>query len=237
MIPFLQIKSLSKAFGGVHAVQDVTFELKPGQVACIIGPNGAGKSTLLNMLCGVLPPSEGDILFEEVSIVGMKKAQFAKRGIARKFQIPSVFDKLTVIENLEISAAGPAASASKKPKLALSELLERIELGASRDRLAGELAHGQKQWLEIGMALATAPKLLLLDEPTAGMTPEETAKTARLIRSFAGELAVLAIEHDLQFVKDLNARTVAMHQGKIIAVGSFEQVASDPIVKEVYLGH
>ena len=237
MTTFLHIKSLGKAFGGVHAVQDVTFELKPGEVACIIGPNGAGKSTLLNMLCGVCPPSEGDILFEETSIVGMKKAQFAKRGIARKFQIPSVFDKLTVRENLELSATGPAALASKKRRLTLNELLERIELSASRDRLASELAHGQKQWLEIGMALATGPKLLLLDEPTAGMTPEETAKTARLIRSFAGELAVLAIEHDLQFVKDLDARTVAMHQGKIIAVGSFKEVAANPTVKEVYLGH
>lgn len=237
MTTLLQIKALGKTFGGIHAVQGVSFELNSGEVSCIIGPNGAGKSTLLNMLCGVLPPSEGEILFEGVSTVGMKKAQFAKRGIARKFQIPSVFDRLTVAENIELSATGPAALASKRPRLAFDELLERIELGACRGRLAGELAHGQKQWLEIGMALATAPKLLLLDEPTAGMTPEETAKTARLIRGLSGELAVLAIEHDIQFVRDLDARTVAMHQGKIIAVGSFEQVASDPTVKEVYLGH
>jgi ABC-type uncharacterized transport system ATPase subunit len=237
MSALLQVKRLSRAFGGVLAVHGVDLALAPGEVACIIGPNGAGKSTLLNMLCGVLQPSDGDILFEGASTLGLKKAQVAKRGIARKFQVPSVFETLTVAENLELASAGPAARASQRVRPDLGDLMERIELGAVCDRLAGELAHGQKQWLEIGMALATAPKLLLLDEPTAGMTPEETASTARLIRGLGGELAVLAIEHDIQFVRDLAARTIAMHQGKVVAEGPFEAVAADPVVREVYLGH
>lgn len=237
MNALLQIKGLQKAFGGVLAVDGVNLDLQAGEIACIIGPNGAGKSTLLNMLCGVIQPSKGDILFEGSSTAGLMKAQVAKRGIARKFQVPSVFETLTVFENLELAANGPAASTSRHTRFRLADLLEKIELTEVPQRLAGELAHGQKQWLEIGMALATAPKLLLLDEPTAGMTPEETANTARLIRSLGGDLTVLAIEHDLQFVRDLAARTIAMHQGKVIAEGSFEAVAADRLVKEVYLGH
>lgn len=237
MSTLLQVRGLTRAFGGVLAVDGVDLEIGAGEVACIIGPNGAGKSTLLNMLCGVLQPSQGDILFDGRSTVGLKKALVAKRGIARKFQVPSVFETLTVAENLEIAAAGPAARASQCVRPDLDELLGRVELRLVKDRLAGELAHGQKQWLEIGMALATAPKLLLLDEPTAGMTPEETANTARLIRGLGGDLAVLAIEHDIQFVRDLASRTIAMHHGKVIAEGAFESVAADQFVREVYLGH
>ena len=236
MSALLEVKALGRAFGGVMAVQAVDLKVAPGEVACIIGPNGAGKSTLLNMLCGVLAPSRGDIVFEGASILGLRKAQVAKRGIARKFQVPSVFETLTVAENLELAARGAAARASTRARMEPAELLRRIELEEVRDRLAGELAHGQKQWLEIGMALATGPKLLLLDEPTAGMTPDETASTARLVRSLAGELAVLAIEHDIQFVRDLAARTIAMHQGRVIAEGPFDEIAADPLVKEVYLG-
>lgn len=236
MSALLEVKALGRAFGGVMAVQAVDLKVAPGEVACIIGPNGAGKSTLLNMLCGVLAPSRGDIVFEGASILGLRKAQVARRGIARKFQVPSVFETLTVAENLELAARGAAARASTRARMEPAELLRRIELEEVRDRLAGELAHGQKQWLEIGMALATGPKLLLLDEPTAGMTPDETASTARLVRSLAGELAVLAIEHDIQFVRDLAARTIAMHQGRVIAEGPFDEIAADPLVKEVYLG-
>lgn len=236
MSALLEVKALGRAFGGVMAVQAVDLKVAPGEVACIIGPNGAGKSTLLNMLCGVLAPSRGDIVFEGASILGLRKAQVARRGIARKFQVPSVFETLTVAENLELAARGAAARASTRACMEPAELLRRIELEEVRDRLAGELAHGQKQWLEIGMALATGPKLLLLDEPTAGMTPDETASTARLVRSLAGELAVLAIEHDIQFVRDLAARTIAMHQGRVIAEGPFDDIAADPLVKEVYLG-
>ena len=236
MSALLEVKALGRAFGGVMAVQAVDLKVAPGEVACIIGPNGAGKSTLLNMLCGVLAPSRGDIVFEGASILGLRKAQVARRGIARKFQVPSVFETLTVAENLELAARGAAARASTRARMEPAELLRRIELEEVRDRLAGELAHGQKQWLEIGMALATGPKLLLLDEPTAGMTPDETASTARLVRSLAGELAVLAIEHDIQFVRDLASRTIAMHQGRVIAEGPFDDIAADPLVKEVYLG-
>jgi urea ABC transporter ATP-binding protein UrtD len=229
----LHIQALTKRFGGHTAVEDVSMELEHCQVHCIIGPNGAGKSTLLNMICGTLSPTSGRILFQGLDIVGLTKRKIAHLGIARKFQVPSVFESLTVRQNLDIAANGVPAKGHKE---SVDQILERIELVHAGSMLAGHLAHGQKQWLEIGMALAMAPQLLLLDEPTAGMTPDETAKTAALIRLLAGHVTVLAIEHDMAFVRALACETIVMHQGRVLARGSFESVAANETVCDVYLG-
>ena len=231
--PLLRIQGLSRRFGGLLAVDDVSIDLGHGEVHCIVGPNGAGKSTVLNMVCGTIAPSSGRILFEERDIVGLTKRRIAKLGIARKFQAPSVFGSLTVRENLEVAADGPAGAAKADE---VEDILSQIELAPVADKLASLLAHGQKQWLEVGMALATAPRLLLLDEPTAGLTPNETAQTAALVRQLRGKVTVLAIEHDMEFVRALACETIVMHQGRIIASGSFESIAANDVVRDVYLG-
>lgn len=229
----LAVKSVSKHFGGLKAISGVNIELERNNIYCIIGPNGAGKSTLLNMVCGTIAPSEGDILVNGQSLLPLTKSQIARLGIARKFQVPSVFGSLSVEQNMEVAARSPAA---KTPAKRLTELLQLVALESTRATLASHLAHGQKQWLEIGMALATSPSLLLLDEPTAGMSPEETAKTANLIKRLKGQVTVLAIEHDMAFVRALACETIVMHQGTVIASGPFDQIASNEMVRDVYLG-
>jgi urea ABC transporter ATP-binding protein UrtD len=231
--PLLRTQSLSRRFGGLLAVDDVSIDLARGEIHCIVGPNGAGKSTLLNMVCGTIAPSSGRILFEQRDIVGLTKRRIARLGIARKFQAPSVFGSLTVRQNLEVAADGPAGAGKVAD---IDDILRRIELTTVADKPASLLAHGQKQWLEVGMALATAPRLLLLDEPTAGMTTDETAKTAALVRLLRGEVTVLAIEHDMGFVRALACETIVMHQGRVIASGSFESIAANDVVRDVYLG-
>jgi len=230
--PLLRTRELFRRFGGHLAVDAVSLELMQGEVYCIIGPNGAGKTTLLNMLCGTLAPTSGAILFKGIDMVGRPRRDIARAGIARKFQVPTVFGSLTVRQNIELAANGPAA----RQPVGVDDILESVELGPVAHQNAGHLAHGKKQWLEIAMAMATSPLLLLLDEPTAGMTPDETAKTAALIRSLRGRVTVLAIEHDMSFVRALASETIAMHQGRVIASGAFETVAADDTVRAVYLG-
>jgi urea ABC transporter ATP-binding protein UrtD len=232
--PLLAGHDLHRHFGGISAVQGVSLEVEQGDLRCIIGPNGAGKSTLLNMLCGTLTPSSGSIELEGKSLVGLKLHEFVREGVSRKFQVPSVFETMTVRDNLEV--ARPGRYAGSRPVPDVDEVLELLGLAIHAEIRAGELAHGQKQWLEVGMALVTAPKLLLLDEPTAGMTAEETQRTAGLLQHLKGDLTIIAIEHDMRFVRALDCHTMVMHQGQVIAEGPFAAIEEDETVRDVYLG-
>lgn len=230
----LQTVKLTRRFGGLTAVSDVSLELGRGEIHCIIGPNGAGKSTLLNMVCGTIAPTSGRVLFQTHDLVGRSKHAIARLGIARKFQVPSVFQSLTVHENLEVARNGLLYRDEEDQEL--ERTLDLIDLTAKAKVEAGSLSHGQKQWLEIGMALMLRPKLLLLDEPTAGMTVDETIKTARLLLSLKGQLTILAIEHDMRFVRELGSHTTVMHQGCVIAAGAFGDIEANDTVRDVYLG-
>ena len=231
----LETCDLSRRFGGVVAVDHVSIRFGAGELHCIIGPNGAGKSTLLNMLCGTLRPSSGSIRYLGQELVGMPAHRFARRGIARKFQVPSIFATLSTWDNLGVAAAG-SGDDQRRSDDAIAAMLARLGLSELVDQPAGQLAHGQKQWLEIGMALVTNPKVLLLDEPTAGMTAEETNNTAKLLLDLRGRVSIVAIEHDMSFVRALSCHTIVMHQGRLIASGEFTEIERDDRVRDIYLG-
>jgi branched-chain amino acid transport system ATP-binding protein len=230
----LVARHINKRYGGIVAVDNVSLEIARLDVKCIIGANGAGKSTLFNIMCGASPADAGALEFEGRDITNLPLHQFARIGIARKFQIPSVFDSLTVADNLLVALPGRVGG--HRAAARVEEILSLIALPDRRDHLAGLLAHGHKQWLEIGMALMSSPKLLLLDEPTAGMTPEETQRTALLVKAVASRIAIVAIEHDMAFVRALGCDTYVMHQGAIIAEGAFADIARNNLVRDVYLG-
>ena len=227
-------KNLCKNFGGIVAVDNVSFSINPLEIKCIIGANGAGKTSLFNLLCGTLKANSGELVFNGSSILGLPLHQLSRIGIARKFQIPSVFNSLTVWQNLETAILGRKPQSEIQAQI--SGMLELVDLTSIREQLAGNLAHGQKQWLEIGMALMSNPKLLLLDEPTAGMTLDETQKTANLIHQLSERTSVIAIEHDMNFVRALGCHTYVMHQGAIIVEGEFSDIENNELVRDVYLG-
>lgn len=231
--PLLQTEALAKRFGGVMAVAGIDMSIATGELRCIIGPNGAGKSTLFNMVAGTLRPSAGRIRFAGREIAGLPVHAFARLGIARKFQVPSLFPSLSVAENLDVAARRRATDRADR----ISSMLARLALQDCAAVADGALAHGQKQWLEIGMALMADPLLLLLDEPTAGMTVEETERTAQLLRDLMGSrITIVVIEHDMRFVRALACSTTVMHQGRILAEGAFEAIERDEMVRDVYLG-
>jgi urea transport system ATP-binding protein len=241
----LEVRSLAKAFGGVQALAGVDLELAAGELRCIIGPNGCGKTTLFNVITGAFAPSSGRVRFGGVDITGLRPHQIARRGIARKFQVPGIYPSLTVSENLEVPAAAAAARRGPLGLLraparaaARDELLDRLGLSGLMTRPAGTLAHGQKQWLEIAMLLAGEARLLLLDEPTAGMTMAETAASADLLREVRqqSDVAVLVIEHDMSFVERLECPVVVMMRGAVVRAGSYGEIRRDPAVREAYLG-
>lgn len=229
-IPVLRLEGVKKRFGNFMAVQGVSETFAPGELICAIGPNGAGKSTLLNMICGTLPVSEGAIYLGDVVINGLAPERIAKLGIARKFQVPSVFESLSVFENL-VLAAGRRMNEGE-----IETLIDRIHLRSDHGTRGADLPHGRKQWLEIGMALAMKPKVLLLDEPTAGLSVDETHDTALFLKRLRGEVTVIVIEHDMAFVRELEARTIVLHHGAVIASGQFEEIENDETVRDVYLG-
>lgn len=230
----LVARNLKRRFGGLVAVQDISLELAPREIKCVIGPNGAGKSTFLNLICGTIRPTSGEVRFDGKNITGMPLHSIARLGVARKFQIPSVFERLSVYDNLEVAQRG--TKQVRTPDMSLAEILDLLALAPIAHTRAGDLAHGQKQWLEIGMAMATSPKLLLLDEPTAGMTVEESLKTAELLKAARDRFALIAIEHDMRFVRALDCQTVVLHQGTLIAEGPFDEIEQNPTVRDVYLG-
>jgi ABC-type uncharacterized transport system ATPase subunit len=229
----LEARNLYKSFGGVAAVRGVDLTVGHGELMCIIGPNGAGKSSLLNLLCGVMRMDSGEIRFEGRDISRLPIYKFPRIGIARKFQAPAVFTDLSVRENLRVS--GDAVGISYRED-EIDEHLERIGLLQEAEMPAGSLAHGKKQWLEFGLCFVIRPKLLLLDEPTAGMTAEETVSTAALLKSLRRDMAAVVIEHDMSFVRELSTRTCVMHQGEIVRDGAFNDIEGDSFVQEIYLG-
>jgi ABC-type uncharacterized transport system ATPase subunit len=231
--PLLQANDLQIHFGGLVVLRGVGFTLASGELCCIIGPNGAGKSTLFNILAGTLQPAQGAIRFEGHNLIGLAIHRFARLGVVRKFQVPSLFENLTVHDNLQVAGRGlDAAHRAAR----IEELLNMLGLVERASLVAGELAHGHKQWLEIGMALMVGPKLLLLDEPTAGMTAEETRATADLLLGLRGRIAIIVIEHDMRFVRAVDSRTMVLHQGRIIADGAFGEIERNSTVRDIYLG-
>jgi ABC-type uncharacterized transport system ATPase subunit len=231
----LRLDGVTRRFGGMRALDGVDLKVGAGELLCVIGPNGCGKTTLFNVVTSQLPPSTGTVRFDGRSIVGLTPHAIARAGIARKFQVPSVFEDLTVAENLGVACFGTAPGV-RGPDLA--GVLDRVKLQGRADTLAGSLSHGQRQWLEIGLLLAQAPRLMLLDEPTAGMTAAETLSTAALVRNLADAhgTAVVVVEHDMRFVQALDARVVVMLAGRIVADGPFDVVRRLPAVRDAYLG-
>lgn len=239
--PILEIDRLSQQFGGLKAVDDVSMSLAPGELRCIIGPNGAGKSTLFNLISGAMRPTSGSIQFQGRDITGLPVHRVAKLGIGRKFQVPSIFETLTVRENLGVAALDKRLAPidlfrRARHGRAVDDTLARVNLGDRAGVAAGALAHGEKQWLEIGMALMTDPLLLLLDEPTAGMTGDETHQTASLVRALTDRLTILVIEHDMQFVRDIASRITVLHRGAVLREGTLAEIEGDEGVRDVYLG-
>jgi ABC-type branched-subunit amino acid transport system ATPase component len=223
----LRLERLVKTFGGVTAADNISLGLESGEMLAIIGPNGCGKTTLFNLITGYLQPESGRVVFEGRDIARLALYQVARLGIVRKFQVPSLFAGLTVEENLRIAGAAEP-----------SDLLSRFDLGAVRSQNAGTLAHGQKQWLELAMTLAARPRLLLLDEPAAGLTAAERGKTVELVKGLRKDfgLGIMLIEHDMRFVEALECPVSVMDMGRIIAAGTFAEVRRDPRVREAYLG-
>jgi urea ABC transporter ATP-binding protein UrtD len=237
MAELLRTEGLSKRFRGLIANDNIDFSLEAGEIRCLIGPNGAGKTTFISMISGHLPPSGGGIWFKGQDVTPLPVYRRAQMGIARKFQTPSVFDHLTVYGNLELAALGRSASVQRR-KARIEEVLELTRLKGARAAAAAALSHGQRQWLEIGMLLANRAELLLLDEPTAGMTSEETRATGELIRTLATihHLSVIIIEHDINFIRGLKVPVTVLHLGRVLLQGSFDEVSENDQVRNVYLG-
>ncbi len=231
----LETRGLSMHFGGVVAVDRVDFTLRENELRCLIGPNGAGKSTFFKCLTGQLRPSEGEIVIRDFHAAGRQSHQIAGLGIGIKTQVPNVFDGLTVEENIWLSARRwhPAT----RSRVLTQETLERLRLVDIRTDLVGRLAHGQRQWVELGMVIAAEPWLVLLDEPTAGMTLDEVAWTAELIGEINKQATMIVVEHDMQFIRMIADIVTVFHQGSILIEDNMDAVASDARVREVYLGH
>lgn len=231
----LETKDLTKDFGGLRAVDEVTFRLRTGSIHCLIGPNGAGKSTFFKLLVGQLKPTRGQIFYQGGDITEFEPYERANLGMSLKFQRVRVYPKLSVKANIRLPAQRHVRGSELKSRI--DELLALADLDEHRHQPAGELAHGQQQWLEIAMAMAIEPELLLLDEPTAGMTIEETEDTGRLIQSLAArDVSVIVVEHDVAFVRQIAERVTVLHNGKVLAQGSVEDIEKNQKVQQVYLG-
>jgi urea transport system ATP-binding protein len=240
----LYLDGVTVSFDGFRALNELSLVIDPGEMRAIIGPNGAGKTTMMDVVTGRTRPQAGDVYFNgTIDLTRRDEAEIASLGIGRKFQKPTVFQSHTVWDNLELALAGNRTPFAALFRRRTSEDRDRIErilatvrLGEMRDMLAGTLSHGQKQWLEIGMLLAQEPKLLLVDEPAAGMTDAETAATAELLKDIAREKSVIVVEHDMTFVRALGVKVTVLHEGAVISEGSIDHVSADPRVIEVYLG-
>jgi urea transport system ATP-binding protein len=241
----LFVDNVSVSFDGFKALNNLSLVLEPGELRCIIGPNGAGKTTMLDVITGKTKPTEGKVYMngQSVELTAHSEYEIARLGVGRKFQRPTVFPGHSIEENLELSLnvnkgvfRSLFARLSKEQKEMIEGILQTVGLRDERARPAGLLSHGQKQWLEIGMLLAQEPKVLLVDEPVAGMTHQETERTAQLLTSLAGEHTVVVVEHDMDFVRSIARRVTVLHEGSVLAEGKMEQVQKNPKVLEVYLG-
>jgi urea transport system ATP-binding protein len=240
----LYLDDVHVAFDGFKAINGLNMDIAPGELRCIIGPNGAGKTTMMDIITGKTRPDRGTVFFgSTIDLLRHRESDIAQMGIGRKFQKPTVFEQLTVFENLELALkTNKAVRASMFFKLdsaqqdRLAEVLHTIHLADSVCAQAGNLSHGQKQWLEIGMLLMQDPKLLLLDEPVAGMTDEETVRTAELFLSLKGKHSLMVVEHDMSFIARISEKVTVLHEGSVLAEGTLDQVQSNEKVIEVYLG-
>ncbi len=240
----LYLEEITVSFDGFKALNDLTLYVQAGELRCIIGPNGAGKTTMMDVITGKTRPDGGSAWFgQTIDLLAHTEPEIAQAGIGRKFQKPTVFPHHSVFENLELAMAGdkavwPALLARLTPaqREQIDDVLDVIGLGARRFEPAGALSHGQKQWLEIGMLLMQDPRLLLVDEPVAGMTPQETERTAELLLSLAGKHSVVVVEHDMNFVRSIARTVTVLHEGHVLAEGTMDQVQANPKVVEVYLG-
>jgi urea transport system ATP-binding protein len=240
----LSIENLSVSFDGFKAVDNLSLRIYEKELRVIIGPNGAGKTTLLDMICGKTRATSGQLRFRGVDLTKLPEFEIVRKGVGRKFQNPSIYEDLTVNENLEISipqAHGIWSSILFKRTAQVTErihaIAEKVMLADQLNVKSGRLSHGQKQWLEIGMLLMQDPELLLLDEPVAGMSPREREQTAELLKTIANGKSLVVIEHDMDFVKSIAHKVTVLHQGKLLAEGTVDEVQNDPRVVEVYLGH
>jgi urea transport system ATP-binding protein len=240
----LAVEGLTVSFDGFKAVNDLSFYVDKDEIRVMIGPNGAGKTTVLDLICGRTKATSGSIRFKGKELLAMREDQIVHAGVGRKFQNPSIYEDLTVYENLELSYPSGytvfgalAFKRSAEVALRIEEVAETIFLADLLGTKAAFLSHGQKQWLEIGMLLIQEPELLMLDEPVAGMSVAERKKTAELLNRIIKNRSVLVVEHDMNFVKDIAHKVTVLHQGKILSEGSMDKVQSDPKVVEVYLGH
>ena len=240
----LYLEDISVSFDGFKALNKLSLSIDVGELRCVIGPNGAGKTTMMDVITGKTRPDEGTAFFgQTIDLTKLSEAEIAHAGIGRKFQKPTIFESHSVFENLEL-----AMKTDKRVRKALfskiedgqrdriSDVLGQIRLKDSSDNVAGLLSHGQKQWLEIGMLLMQEPKLLLLDEPVAGMSDEETERTGELFLSLAGKHSLVVVEHDMAFIEKIARKVTVLHEGSVLAEGPMQQVQNDPKVIEVYLG-
>jgi urea transport system ATP-binding protein len=241
----LVVDAVTVSFDGFKALDDLSLILERGELRCIIGPNGAGKTTLMDVITGKTRPDRGQVRLPAsgVDLTTMSEFEIARLGIGRKFQRPTVFQGHTVFENLELASRGPKGvlalllrGLGRAERARIDEVLALIGLGDHRHRPAALLSHGHKQWLEIGMLLVQDPQVLLLDEPVAGLSHQETERTAELIESLAGERTVVVVEHDMEFVRHIARKVTVLHEGKVLAEGRMDRVQADPRVIEVYLG-
>ncbi len=240
----LYLESVTVSFDGFKALNDLNLYVDDGELRCIIGPNGAGKSTMMDVITGKTRPDSGSVFFgQTINLLQMREPEIAQAGIGRKFQKPTVFEQLSVFVNLELAMQADKgvwaclfARLSGEQRDRIEAVLATIGLTDNRNQRAGALSHGQKQWLEIGMLLMQEPRLLLIDEPVAGMTHQETERTAELLVSLAGKHSVVVVEHDMEFVRSIARKVTVLHEGHVLAEGSMEEVQNNPKVMEVYLG-
>jgi urea transport system ATP-binding protein len=240
----LYLEDITVSFDGFRALNALTLYVEVGELRCIIGPNGAGKTTMMDVITGKTRPDTGSAWFgQTVDLLALSEPAIAQAGIGRKFQKPTVFENHSVFENLELAMAGPktvwkwlAARTTAEQVDHIDHVLKTIGLTERRLDIAGALSHGQKQWLEIGMLLMQDPQLLLVDEPVAGMTPQEVERTAELLVSLAGKHSVIVVEHDMEFVRSIARMVTVLHEGSVLAQGSIDEVQADARVQQVYLG-
>ena len=240
----LYLNGVTVSFDGFKALNNLSFTIETGEMRAIIGPNGAGKTTMMDVVTGKTRPDLGDVMFDgSYDLTRLDEAEIAELGIGRKFQKPTVFQSQTVADNLELALKSDRRAhaalwwqESAAERSRIDDLLATIRLTAERNRLAGSLSHGQRQWLEIGMLLAQEPKLLLVDEPVAGMTDTETQQTAELLKQINRDRTVVVVEHDMAFVRELGVKVTCLHEGSVLAEGTIDQVSSNERVVEVYLG-
>jgi urea transport system ATP-binding protein len=240
----LYLDGVTVSFDGFRALNNLSLELAHGEMRAIIGPNGAGKTTMMDVITGKTKPAEGEVLFDNgIDLTALDEARIANLGIGRKFQRPTVFEQHTVEDNILLSLKSDRRvlrnlwwRGTEEDEARIEKILKTIRLAFCRDHVAGTLSHGQKQWLEIGMLLGQDPKLLLVDEPVAGMTDAETAQTAELLKEIAKRHSVVVVEHDMEFVRALGVKVTVLHEGSVLAEGPLDQVSANERVIEVYLG-